>query len=262
MKNKYLVLAGNNKLEKVDNTLFLFPLKGYCVGMSHEYAIQEIPKGSYVYVNRLFDSSLMNSFIELYPSILKCAQGIVFEDLGVLEVLKEKNSHLKTILYATHAVCSLETTLAYLSYVDSVILSPDITLEEIKYISSQAKVGAVLFGHLPLMYSRRQLVTNYARHFGVEKTNPFLIKEPIHNKEFLLVENEYGTVLYDNAVYNGYELLDCPCEYYLLNLEFTQIEHFSEWLKEFEAGQYPSTSSFFLHQETIYRLPPKEERHD
>lgn len=44
MKNKYLVLAGNNKLEKVDNTLFLFPLKGYCVGMSHEYAIQEIQK--------------------------------------------------------------------------------------------------------------------------------------------------------------------------------------------------------------------------
>ena len=76
------------------------------------------------------------------------------------------------------------------------------------------------------------------------------------------VENENGTCLYDNAVYNGYELLDCPCEYYLLNLEFTQIEHFSEWLKEFEAGQYPSTSSFFLHQETIYRLPPKEERHD
>ena len=258
MKNKYLVLAGNNELEKMDNILFLFPLRGYCVGMNREYSISDIPKDSYIYVNRLFDSSLMNSFIELLPLIEACAQGIVFEELGVLEVLKEQKSTLKTILYATHAVCSLETALAYLSYVDSVILSPDITLEEVRVISSHAKVGVFSFGHLPLMYSRRQLVTNYARHFGVEKTNPFLIREPIHNKELLLVENEYGTVLYDNEVFNGYELLTCSCEYYLLNLEFIHVHHFLEWLKEFEAGKNSSTSSFFLHQETIYRLPPRE----
>lgn len=258
MKNKYLVLAGNNKLEKVDNALFLFPLKGFCVGMSREYAMEEIPKDSYIYVNRLFDSSLMNSFIDFYPFIEECAKGIVFEDLGVLEVLKEKKSVLKTILYATHAVCSLKTAMVYMQYVDSVILSPDITIKEIKEISTHTKVGVVAFGHLPLMYSRRQLITNYAKHFGVDKKNPFLIKEPIHNKELLLVENEYGTVLYENVVMNGHELLSCPCEYYLLNFEFTQIASFPEWLEKFETEQIPSFSSGFLHQETIYRLPPKE----
>ena len=258
MKNKYLVLAGNNKLEKVDNALFLFPLKGFCVGMSHEYSISEIPQDSYIYVNRIFDSSLIDSFLELFPFIEQSAKGIVFEDLGVLEVLKERKSSLKTILYATHAVCSLQTVFAYLSYVDSVILSPDITLSEVKEISDHASVGVVAFGHLPLMYSRRQLVTNYATHFRVEKKNPLFIKEPIHHKELFLVENEYGTVLYENVALNGYELLSCPCEYYLLNFEFTQIDNFSKWLKEFEAGQNQSMSYGFLHQETIYRLPPRE----
>ncbi len=260
MKNKYLVLAGNNKIEKGENILFLFPLKGFCVGMTREYSIEEIPDGAYVYLNRIFDTFGIEEFEHILPMLEEKAKAIVFEDLGVLEVLQEKKSSLKTILYATHALCSLSSVKAYLNVVDTVILSADLTLEEVDSIANETCVGSFAFGLLPVMYSRRKLISNYAKHFGVSVKNPFLIEEPIHHRKFLLVENDYGTVLYDYTVYNGYELLACPCSFYLLDFEHIVVDDFSLWIEEFEAGKNQDKSTGFLHQETIYLLPPKEDK--
>ena len=46
---------GNNKMESIDNVVFVFPLKGLVVGMEKEYSIQGIPSNSCVYVNRILD---------------------------------------------------------------------------------------------------------------------------------------------------------------------------------------------------------------
>lgn len=261
MKNNYLIIKGNSKIKKVPGVNFLFPLQGFCVGFRKEYSLDEIERGEYLYLNRLLNCEDIKKLKEILPEIEKLCKGIVFEDLGVIEVLKEEKSGLEKILYASHAVCSSFTANAYLSEVDTLILSPDITLEETKEIIKKCikPVGIHLYGNLPYMYSRRTLLKNYQTHFNLENKTVGLIKEPIKNREFLCIENEYGTVLYDPKPLDARLLLDRPnISYYYLNFEFSELKDFENIEDFIKTKDLPNTTSGFLNQKTIYQLPPKD----
>lgn len=260
MKNKYFILAGKNKQEKIPGVTFLFPLKGYCVGMECEYSLEDIPKESFLYVNRILDEKSIESFKKLVPSIESKIKGIIFEDLGIYELLK--NSKLIKILYASHALCGLNTIETFLPMMDSVIVSPDITLEETKEIANKVdkNIGVFLFGRMPLMYSRRNLLTNYATHHEIQISDNEVIHEPVSNHDFLLVQNEYGTVFYDHKMIDQRLLLGLEhIEYYFINLEYIPVDDLKEWFIDLENHkEIPDTTTGFMNQKTIYRLPPKE----
>lgn len=263
MKNKFLIIPGENALEKVNNCDFLFPLKGFCVGMNKTFSLEEIPDDSFVYINRLLDCHSIKLLENLMPLFIKKVKGVVFEDIGVLEVLKEVDKKFITIYYGTHSLCSSYTVNSFLEEVDTCILANDITYDEIKIILNKAKkeIGLLVYGHLPYMYSRRNLLSNYAENFNLEKTKQRLIKEPISKKEFLVVENEFGTVLYDPLEYDGRVFLnEDNISYLLIDLNFLKTDSISKWFNDFVSGQrLNNPSKGFLEQKTIYRLPPKGE---
>ena len=261
MKNNFYILPGENPCKKVEGVHFLFPLKGFCVGMKKEYDIQDLEKDSFVYVNRMLDEESILAFERILSEIEKKCVGIVFEDLGILEVLETHHSSLKKVFFATHGVCSLQTALCYLKEVDQVILSPDITLEESQEILKQANdIGIFLYGHLPFMYSRRSLLKNYAQNFELEQEENLLhLEESVSKKRFFAVENEYGTVIYDSRVYDARELLE-DASFGLISLEYEVVEDLEQWLKDFLEGmEVEDSTTGFLHQKTIYKLPPKKE---
>ena len=264
MKNKYFILSGENKLEKVEGVHFLFPLKSYCVGVKKEYDIEEIPEDSYLYVNRILDEKSIENLKSQLEVIEQKCKGIIFEDLGVLELLNEENSPLEKIFFASHMVCSSKTALSFLKESDYIVLSPDITLEENEQILQQSnQIGVFVYGHLPFMYSRRTLLKNYAKNFDLEEEQSLSIEENISQKRFFAVENEYGTVIYDSRVYDGRELLG-KASFYILSLEFEQVESLSSFINDFEnRKEIEDSTTGFLHQKTIYKLPPKKgENHD
>ena len=259
MKTKFLVIPPF-RIEKKDTDVdFLFPLKGFCVGFKHEYDYQDIPSDSYVYVNRLLDTASL----EMLGNILeKCSfRGIVFEDLGVLEYIREKELEIETILYATHASCSLKTVDTYLDYCDTVVLSLDITKEEIDLIVSQAKrpVSLYIYGPIAYMYSRRTLLSNYENHFDLPVNKELSLEEEMTRKAFLGIENEFGTVLFDKCLFDGRILMENEgIRYALVNLDWEEDLDFDGWFMEFLDGKaLPNTTKAFLDQKTIYRLPPK-----
>lgn len=261
MKNNYLIIKGNNKIEKVPGVNFLFPLQGFCVGFIKEYPLEEIESGEYLYLNRLLNCEDIKKLKEMLPKIEKLCKGIVFEDLGILELLKEKHSHLEKILYASHAVCSSFTVNAYLSEIDTLILSPDITADETKEIIKKSikPIGIHLYGNLPYMYSRRTLLKNYQNQFKLENQNVGIIKEPIKNQKFLCVENEYGTVLYDPQPLDARILLGTSnISYYYLNFEFSELKNIENLEDFLKTKELTNTTSGFLDKKTIYRLPPKD----
>lgn len=242
-------------MESIDNVVFVFPLKGLVVGMEREYSIQEIPSNSCVYVNRILDNEALDYFKSIRGELEERVNSIIFEDLGLYWALKESNSHIKCIFAPSHALCSELARDVYLEYMDKAIISPDLTIEETKNIIND-KTGVYLYGHLPVMYSRRFLVSNYEKVNDLEITDTLTIHEPIKKKDFFLVENEYGTVVYDNGIYNGNELLgDAP--FYLINLEWIKISSLGDFLKSLE--EEPPTYTGFLHEKTIYKLPPRED---
>ena len=246
--------------KKFDFIEYLYPLKSYCVGFLHEYELDEIPNDAYVYVNRILDTKSIEEFKTLLPKIEK-KKGILFEDLGVYELMKDLN--LQKILWASHANCSSYTINTYLKWVDSVVISPDVTKEECLEILSKASKPVLLYtyGPLPYMYSRRELLTNFARHFDLKAKREYRVREKTTTKGFYLIENEYGTVVFDEKVLDGRELLNSTNVFAcLINLDWMEEEiNIAEWLKDFESGKtLPNTTEGFLHQKTMYRLPPKE----
>lgn len=260
MKNKFLIIPGTCALEKVSDCDFLFPLQGFCVGMERTFSLESIPDYSYIYVNRLLDSKGIEEFTKLLPLFSKKVKGIVFEDLGILNVLKEHSIAVETIFYGTHGVCSSYTANSLLCDVDTVILSNDITKEEIDEILGRVtkKVGLYIYGHLPYMYSRRTLLTNYSKHFSLEEKKQRIIKEKVSKKEFLVVEDEFGTVVYDPLVFDGRVLLNKEVSYFLVDLRFEHVSSIKQFMQDFLAGNpIPNTTDGFLYRKTIYRLPLK-----
>lgn len=261
MKNKYLVIPSSNLKKKRKNVDFLFPLKGFCVGFLKTYDISEIPDGSYIYINRILDLKAIEIFSSLENFIIRM-KGIVFEDLGILQFLKEKEIMIETILYATHASCSVPTIKTYLKFVDSVVVSPDITKEEIEIIQKEINtpISLYTYGPLPYLYSRRALLSNYQENFSLSCKVKEDLEENSTKKKFVMIENEYGTVIYDKYNYDGRTFLDYPAYFHILNLSFEEIEDMDEWLRIFESKkELSNTTTGFLNQKTIYRLPPRKD---
>jgi len=213
-KNKTLLLINNksivDKLKEESNITFLFPVKGFCVGFENLYDVDEIGIDSYIFVNRILDNEGIENFREFIKNIPDYIKGIVFDDIGVLNVLVKENISITKILFLNHMNCNYESINAYLEYIDSVVVSPDITIDEIKEILRYAIKPVVLytFGHMNIMYSRRTLLTNYNRHFNSDVGELATLEEEMQKNKFKIIESIYGTVIYTNEPFNGLVLRD------------------------------------------------------
>lgn len=268
IKNKAVLLVTNksfiDKSKEVGINTFLFPFKGYSVGFETTFSLNEINEdNSYLYINRALENKDIDELKEIFKNINSNIKGIYFEDLGLIPVLE--NTNLKKILFAHHLTTNYKSINYYLEYVDSLVISTDITEEEMKEIlvKSNKKLGIFSFGLIPLMYSRRTLLTNFNNFYKREKNNEEVVTEPVTKERFKFIENEYGTVAYLNKYYNNLKMEDYKICFYLINPLDLREEDFDELLKSLEENKEPEfkdalITEGFLHKKTIAKLPPKE----
>ncbi len=249
----FLIVATNDDVPNLENVTYLYPLKGYCVGFLKEFEFNQIKDVAYLLINRLLDTSAINNLKELLKKIPPNIKGIVFEDLGVYELIKDFK--IAKILYATHANCSYQTINCYLKYVDSLIISPDIPKEEIKKIIAKSNKPLIGYGmgHLPCMYSRRTLISNYGKHFNYPVSQVLNLKESVTHIPFFAVENEYGTVIYDDKVYLANFLKDEKLMSIFINPLFID-EAVANLISFFLNDQIEGKTKRFLEHDTIYSL--------
>ena len=262
MLNKNFIITINNindiqKLKELGINYYAWPIKDFCVGYPNTVLISDIPNdvlnNSYLYINRILDNAGIDKLKELIKD-LPNVKGIIFDDLGVLEVIKDLN--MEKILYLSHFNCNKESIKIYLEYVDSVIVSTDITKEEIKSIIEEVPDKLTLFvlGYVGAMYSRRLLINNYALYHHIEKENPLYIDSLDH--KFMLYENEYGTYFYHLPCFNGLELCDLKAKYYFINGAFLSVDDIESFLN---SENVIESDKGFLETETIYKLKGDKE---
>lgn len=263
MKNKDLIITINalediNKIKELGIKYIAWPLKGFCVGIPNTFFVEEIPgeclENSYLYINRVLDNNGIDELKKIINKLPKNLRGIIFDDLGVLELVKDLK--IEKVLYLSHFNCNTESIKIYLDYVDSVIVSTDITKEEIKKIvdSIPNKLTLFILGYTGVMYSRRLLIDNYSKFHKINKENPLNIDNTGH--KFILYENEYGTYFYHEKCFDGLELLDLNAKYYFINSVFLNIEDIEDLLNE---KSNIETDKGFLNTETIYKLKGDKE---
>lgn len=213
-KNKTLLLVNNisiiDKLKEREDVTFLFPVKDFSIGHTNTFDISEIKIDGYIFLNRILNNEDIKKLREILKSLPENIKGIVFDDVGVLNVLLELDLPITKILFLNHLNCNYESVIAYLEYVDSVVVSPDITITEIEEILEKASKPLVIFtfGYVNIMYSRRTLLTNYNDEFKRDVPLKSILEEEISHQNFKIVENDYGTVIYPNCPFNGLVLRD------------------------------------------------------
>lgn len=264
-KNKILLLVENldivEKLKKESNITFLFPVTDFSVGFNNTFKLEEIMVDAYIFVNRILDNEGILSFKQLILNMPSNIKGIVFDDIGVLNVLNKSSLDITKILFLNHFNCNYESINSYLDYVDSVVVSSDITKEETKEILDKAKKPLVLFtfGHVNIMYSRRTLITNYNKHFDKNVSNKALLEDNIANKKFKIIENSYGTVIYTNEPFNALNYMEEENVLFnFINTVFLDISDISNIINKNNLDKY--TYKYLSENKTIFKL--KEDKND
>lgn len=240
-------------LKELGITKFAFPLAEFCVGIPNTFLLSSINIDGYLYINRILDNEGISKLKEIITNLPSNIKGIIFDDLGILEIIKDMD--IEKILYLSHFNNNSKSVNLFLDYVDTIILSTDITKEEIKNIINNAKkeVSLFTFGYVSSMYSRRLLLDNYSKFYNIKKENPLLIENTNH--KFLVYENDYGTVFYYDKIFNGLELLDLKAKYYFINSAFLDIKIIKNILNN--NFNNLNVDRGFLDKETIFKL--KEE---
>lgn len=221
-----------SKLNKEDVTK-VYPLRFFSIGYEEYFDISEID--DFCLINRI----LTDDDLDKLEKILKSSKikGILFDDLGVLDVIKDLN--IIKIFIGDHINNNASSINYYLDYVDSIVVSTDLSFDEIEYITKNVKKDVVIytFGLKALMYSRRNLLRNYEEYYNLEKDNE--INTSINDKHFKVIESDFGTRIYaypfyyderlkelDHVLYNWYDVntLDNNKIIEVLNDNFSNIE--------------------------------------
>ena len=257
-KDKILLLTTdlNNieayKKEGLNN--FLFALKGYSIGYNSFLfdEIKDIDANVYILMNRLLTDTDIDEFLKL--DIPKNVKGFIIEDIGLLEVIDKK---YKVIIFENHLNNNYETINIMLEDADSLVISNDITLDEIETILSKTNKNLVLFafGKQMVMYSRRYLVTNYLKEYDYDIKHELLVTEKVSGKEFYLKENEYGTAIFNNKYLdyrnNLQKIDDNKIMHYIIdtsNLSSKDVIDIIN-MKPFE-----NVTDGFMHKNTVYKV--------
>ena len=248
-----------SEYKKLGISNFLFPLKKYCVGYN-DFSFDEIKNidgNVYILMNRLLTDNDIDDFITL--DIPSNVNGFVVEDIGLLEVIDKK---YKIINFENHLNNNYETINIMLRDFDSLVISSDITKEEITAILERCNKPLVLntFGKQMVMYSRRYLVSNYLKHYDKNIEYSISIEEKVFKNKFDLVENDYGTAVF-NHEYTDYrnlvdEIDDSKILFYLIDTNFLQPNSFKDVL---DKKVISNTTEGFLNKKTIYKVGEKND---
>lgn len=255
--NNFLITVTNDEIKKlkVKGLNFLFPILGYSVGYTKYYKIEEIDiADSFIYINRILDKETIIKLENDLKKLPKNIVGICFTDLGVLQIVKKLNLDLKLIYMQNHNTTNVVSINYYLENVDSVLISTDITKEEIYNILDKVNKPLVLpyFMLVDVMYSRRKLLSNFQEEFNLPKNEKIELSEKISKKDFISIENEYGTMIYDKEFIDYRELKHENILYYYIN----PIDLSCEQVEKIINGEDISVlvGDGFLNQKTYYRL--------
>lgn len=237
---------------------FLFGLEGYCVGYN-TYSLEEIKKQSvsnkYIILNRMLDCKDIDNLRNIISDFTGI-KGIVFEDIGVYNMVKDLELDLELILFQNHFATNTKSVNFWLNRLDSIFISNEITIDEIKNILNSVSKDVVLhlYGYNQVMYSRRLLLTNWSEEFNIPNKNTNIIEDRATKVKFRAMENEFGTVMYSDKIFNGKELFGLNnVKYFYVNTMLVEHNQIMEFLNNFDFNR-ENENDGFLHKETIYKL--------
>jgi len=254
--NNYLININNvndiESLKKVGVTTFSFALKNYSVGYEKTYSVEEIngiTEDKYVLINKVLDTKEIEELKKFINNM--DVKGFIFEDVGLINVI---NNSYEKILFINHFNCNSLSINNFLKYVNSVVVSNELTFEEYKNILSKVNKEVVLnvFGYNQVMYSKRKLLSNYNDHFNQEHTYKNSIKDKYGNVEFNIIEQDDSTVILSKKIFDGRRLLELNnVKYFYINSSYIDVSVIIDFIN---GNIIDNSDEGFLDKKSYYKV--------
>ena len=262
-KKEYLIIPNTKELrlyDKYNLNVFVLPLKDYSIGYDVYFDIDEINELSntheiYVIMNKLLHRTIYD-FEKLYPKFNKNIKFIV-EDIGLFNIIDKD----RLVLYENHILSNYKS-INYLSDlgIKNVVINNDLTINEIEEIINKTKSN--LYYHYVsknmLMYSRRNLVTNFNKYFDLKDTDSYLLSEKVSKKVLEIKDEKDGSVVRYSKIFCASKYLDKLDKLNLI-IDLTSINEVStsmilENLDNNKLCDLIDSDYYFLEHEIKYKV--------
>ena len=260
-KKEFIILPNNKELKLFDNfNTFILPLKDYSIGYNVYFTIDEINEISknktvYVMMNKFLHMQIYE-FEKLYDKFNKNIKFIV-EDLGLISFI-DKN---RFILYENHILSNYKA-INYLKSleINNVVINNDLTINEIKDIIKETSSNLFYYytSKNIIMYSRRNLVSNYNKHFNLEDTNEYILNEKVSHQELEIKEEKDGSVVRYHKIFCASKYLEDLKDLNLI-VDFTDIDEINtkmiiENINETNLCNLIDSDYYFLENDIKYKV--------
>ncbi len=249
-----------DKYKKIGINNFLFAVNDFSIGYK-SFNLEEIDNidcNKYLLINRVFNNEDCDKFKNIIHKLYDF-DGIIFEDIGVYNMLKDTG--IKLIWNQSHFATNYQSINCYLDMVYSVVISNELTCLEVKDIIDKSIKPVVLniFGKNPVMYSRRYLLTNYNKYFELGDNKEVILEESITNNKFYAKESDKGTIVFNNKYFNIINYLnefnDNNILFYLVYPNGIDYDEMKKILNNESEIEYDDG---FMNRKTIYKLGEKK----
>ena len=236
-------------------------------------------KEIYISINKLIhDSEIDELEIVLKKLATLDLNGILFDDLSIIQIVKEYNLNLNLYWANFHQTTNYNTINSYSNLgIKGVLISPDITLNEIIQINNNISIKSFvpIFGMFEIFSSNRYLITNYLKYINKnKKDNVYYIEN--NNNKYPIYEDNNGTHIINSNITNGLteyiEILKNDIDYAVINSYSVKnidkvIKNFNivkemyetnsinyEKIQELSNELTVNIDKGFLYKETIYKV--------
>lgn len=215
-------------------------------------------KEIFVSINKI----MHNSDLLLLEDTLKYLDNknikVLFYDLGVISIVIRLNLNIDLVVYQDHLNASIYSNNFFKSEgINYSVITSDITLEEILDIKKETniKILKVVYGYLPIFYSRRYLISNYLNYIEKEKKDHFYYINN-NNDTYPIDEEKYGTTIYSKEKIDLINEIDN-----FKNIDYLIINGYMEddlslIIDKYIEGKKDDSEKYvgFLHEKTIFKV--------
>lgn len=273
---KLLVKINNDNELMCPGQGYILGIDGFSVCFGKTYTVDEIKnikeksnnKEIFVSLNRVIFENELGAYRKILSELDDLnLDGIIVGDIAALTY----NLKTNIILDQMHLNNSYLTAKHYLNNgVKGIVLTNDITLNDINEISKQNKDSLLfkqIFGFAHLSTSKRDLVTNYLKHFNLESKSKYhIIKEENKEDFYYVYEDYFGTHILNGNPINLLKYVDDINVSYFIFDSFL-IDNATYALDKFiaqdinchdEIDKIYNSNDGFINKKTIYKVKNNE----
>lgn len=273
---KLLVKINNDNELMYSCEGYVLGVDGFSICFGKTYSLEEIKnikeqnnnKEIFVSLNRVIFENELETYKEILNKIDDLnLDGIIVGDIAALTY----NLKTNVILDQMHLNNSYLTVKHYMNNnASGIVLTNDITLNDINEISKQNKNSILfkqVFGLTHLSTSRRNLVTNYLKHFNLESKSKYhIIKEENKEDFYYVYEDYFGThILNGNPINLLKYINDLSVSYFIFdsflinNAKYALDKFIAQDINSHdEIDKIYNSNDGFINKKTIYKVKSNE----